>query len=739
MEQILREYPFRTVLSLKPLVDYLKKTLREPSEMKPCSLEDVERMLEKAPELYGPIENPALLDRHRETFQRLMGFVFPPAEWDGGAVGAVIPFSIEPFFVSPRFRELFISGEGELRGRLNVGQGNFNRGRVIRAYLFILEKFYGIQKSFDYPIIRIVADPKTGLDRHFRMKIDLRFVEARAADDPPALTDQDLDYIGEHLTEPEVLREMLPPENFELHGFTVLEAVEVTESEVLSALQRDLIDRESITSSNGFLRLQQRLRTLFRRADLIAGLTTFQDDQVLLLNTGCEMNHSCIFADSHHVPKSYFKGTVFEQAVKTETIVRIPDIREDPALCNREKNVVQDGIRSMLITPLLYQGECIGTLELGSYKARDFTPMDSLLVNQIQPLFSAALKRALVDFDNNVQSVIKEKCTAVHPAVEWRFRKAALNHLEELRQGSTSEMEPIIFHNLYPLYGVADIRGSTEERNNAIQADLAKQLELALEVVRLADQARPLLILQELATRIEGRLKRLRAGLGSGDEMSVVVFLRKELETLFAHLEGFGPKVIKAIADYKAAIDPGVGTIYQMRKDFEDSVSILNERLAGYLDREEAEIQSVLPHYFERHRTDGVDYLIYAGQSILEQGEFNRLYLKNLRLWQIMVTCGMAWHTEHLKPSLKVPLDTAHLILVQDSPLAIRFRFDEKRFDVDGAYDIRHEIIKARIDKALVKGGKERLTQPGQVAIVYSSPEEGHEMRRHIEFLSSFG
>ena len=134
-----------------------------------------------------------------------------------------------------------------------------------------------------------------------------------------------------------------------------------------------------------------------------------------------------------------------------------------------------------------------------------------------------------------------------------------------------------------------------------------------------------------------------------------------------------------------------------------------------------------------------MDYLIYLGRSLLENGEFNEIYLKNLRLWQLKVACGMAWLTEQLKASLKVPLDTAHLILLQNSPLSIRFRFDEKRFDVDGAYDVRNEIMKSRIDKAVVRETGERVTQPGKVAMVYSNPEEAREMRRHIEFLSSEG
>ena len=58
---------------------------------------------------------------------------------------------------------------------------------------------------------------------------------------------------------------------------------------------------------------------------------------------------------------------------------------------------------------------------------------------------------------------------------------------------------------------------------------------------------------------------------------------------------------------------------------------------------------------------------------------------------------------------------------------------------MDGAYDMRQEIIKSRIDKALIKGSRERLTQPGKIAVVYSNPEEAVLMHRHIDYLQSEG
>ena len=147
----------------------------------------------------------------------------------------------------------------------------------------------------------------------------------------------------------------------------------------------------------------------------------------------------------------------------------------------------------------------------------------------------------------------------------------------------------------------------------------------------------------------------------------------------------------------------------------------------------------MFPHYFEKQKTDGVDYQIYVGTSLVEDGRVDPICLKNLRLWQLMLTCGIALRAHQLRDQLPVALETTHLILVQHAPLSVRFHFDEKRFDVDGAYDVRYEIVKKRIDKAVVEGTADRVTQPGKVAIVYSQNAEVQEYRGYIEYLQSLG
>ncbi len=392
-----------------------------------------------------------------------------------------------------------------------------------------------------------------------------------------------------------------------------------------------------------------------------------------------------------------------------------------------------------MVAPLYYQDALIGMLQLGSPHPGDLHALNTMKLREVLPLFSMAIQRSMDELNTRIQAVIKEQCTAIHPAVEWRFRRAAMHWMQQRKDGGTAEMESIVFDDVYPLYGVSDIRGSSRLRNAAIRADLREHLGLAQEILQLSYGCKPLPILDELAYRVGKLITHLETGLGSGDEMTIIDFLRRDVEPLFSHLQELGDDVVEKIQAYEAALEPRLGTVYRRRKDFEDSVTHINDALSCYLDAEQEKAQAMFPHYFEKHKTDGVEYGIYIGASMVENGKFDPLYLHNLRLWQLMLMSGLARKSEQAKADLKVPLEMAHLILAQDLPLSVRFRLDEKRFDIDGAYNMRYEIVKKRIDKALIKGTNERLTQPGKIAIVYSQPKEALEYREYIDYLHAAG
>ena len=147
----------------------------------------------------------------------------------------------------------------------------------------------------------------------------------------------------------------------------------------------------------------------------------------------------------------------------------------------------------------------------------------------------------------------------------------------------------------------------------------------------------------------------------------------------------------------------------------------------------------MFPHYFERYKTDGVEYNMYIGESITKDEKFDTIYLRNLRIWQLVVMCEMENEFKAMQKDLHMAFEIASLILVYNTPLSVHFRMDEKRFDVEGAYNARYEIIKKRVDKAHIKGTNERITQPGHIAIIYSQEQDAGEYREYLNFLADKG
>jgi len=287
------------------------------------------------------------------------------------------------------------------------------------------------------------------------------------------------------------------------------------------------------------------------------------------------------------------------------------------------------------------------------------------------------------------------------------------------------------------LYAASDIRNSSVERHKCIYKDLNRQLQLAREVLGKAIEMTNLPILDETIFRLDNFRKKIKDKLVTGDESVILEFLQQEVEPIIKNIEANHVEDREFSKSYWEALDPSIGVVYEHRKHFEDSLTAINDTIGSILDEEEKSAQKMFPHYFEKYKTDGVEHNIYIGASMVEHLKFDEVYLRNLRLWQLVVTAEIANRTATMVNELAMPLETTHLILVHSNPLSIRFRQEEKKFDVDGAYNIRYEITKKRIDKALVKDTQERITQPGKIAIIYSQDKDAVEYKKYIDYLKS--
>jgi hypothetical protein len=72
------------------------------------------------------------------------------------------------------------------------------------------------------------------------------------------------------------------------------------------------------------------------------------------------------------------------------------------------------------------------------------------------------------------------------------------------------------------------------------------------------------------------------------------------------------------------------GVVYKRRKSFEESLGMINKMITNHLDEAEVSAQEMFPHYFEKYKTDGVEFTLYLGTSLVKGKTFDSFYLKNL-------------------------------------------------------------------------------------------------------------
>lgn len=747
MEKILKQHnnkielediPFKRSLSLEPLIEFWENSLGESSIMDSIIIKPTLEKLQNTPELRGEINDLSVLKKHKDLVDILMSSIYAPAQRHNQLAASLIPFEFTVFYSTNLYDNKVGLTEDEIKRSFADYVSKSIFAKTMKAYSFILHQMYGVENNADYPMIFKLKDKNSALDKYYQLTFDSKFMKVVVNGEKPSLSENCIQQLLEAPTNLMLWMKKLPPERFEIHGFTTVIAVDVTSQEVLSQLKHNLLEKDSIISSEKFGELENNLQNYFGSNNIKLGLA-YMPTSKNVLQSGKTVGNSFILNDLCRFSCGDLSESVYEEAIERKKSIVIEDLVSYPDKSVVEEEILKLGIKNIIIAPL-YDGEdFIGILEIGSTVPRDLTSYDKFRVKELLSLFTIAVKRSQEEQQNQIQAIIKEECTAIHPVVEWRFVEAAVNLIEKRQSEKNASMESIVFDNVYPLYAVSDIKNSSQFRNESIQLDLVQHMTQVQNILREALKKRPLPILDELNFRISQYMKEIKDGLSSGDEVSVLDFLNGEISKVFEHLKTDESSLAGMINDYEKLLDPNINSFYDKRKDYESSVSLINETISNYLDEAETEAQKMFPHYFEKYKTDGVEHGIYIGDSLVNDRNFDKLYLKNLRLWQLITVCEIARKTNELLPSLPVPLETTHLILVQNNPLSIRFRLDEKKFDVDGTYNIRYEIMKKRIDKALIADTNERLVQPGKIAIVYSQNKEVAEYSKYISYLKTKG
>ena len=728
------EFPAVMQVSFFKVFESLEKLVSGKDKIAASYAEDLIKEFEKHPELKDGIGDVSELKKYKKQIDKIGNILFPEALLTNEIKALTPPFHFEPIYTSTRFDNIVKnSGEAFSVKMKDIDEDTF----YLYCCYFILGSYYGLPVPSGNRLLLEIYNESQDITRMYKMLINADMSEFIPTDKAIDITQEDYEELIDHYGDIDFWKKKFPPGSWIMRGVNIINMVDITADHSIDLITSNLL----VKSSDTFDKIQMGVRNLLGNMEVDIGVLTIQNGKLVPFKKE-EVNSILLKKkeDSLECNSGMCDYTYAQLFQKKEPLV-ITDSKHFHANANGtlSERVANSEYKSYIIAPLIHEDELLGFMELGSRKRYVLNKGTISLLDEVLPILAMAHKRFVAEAQNRIEAIIQQECTTIHPSVKWRFEEEAEAFMNKQLRNEQPVFKDIVFPNLYPLFGQLDIKGSSVRRNHAVSADLIKQLGAVRDVLDMALSKKKLHVYEELVFRINQFTEDLEKGLSAGSEHRILSFLKAEVYPVFDFLKKEDIQLAQMVEGYEQMLDSDLKTIYEERKKYDTSVNTINQRLASFIDERQVEAQDMFPHYFERYKTDGVEYNMYIGQSITKDKDFDPIYLRNLRLWQLMVMCEMENEFKTIKEELHTDIEVASLILVYSTPLSVHFRMDEKQFDVEGAYNARYEIIKKRVDKAKIKGTDERITQPEHIAIIYSQEQDAKEYRKYLEFLSSKG
>ena len=730
------QFPMAIEIGFGKLVQEYEKHLTSTDSLLQARAERIMQLVNNNPKLIEGFTSFEEVQKHQSSIDEILADLFSGILQSNEIKVASLPFNEGVIKSSQRYDNIIkAAGKGfqpEIR--------NFDDDTTyIMGCSIILNLYYGCKVDFRRPFYYDIPDER-GIMRHYRLLYNADYISVEKSKNALDITDQDISELLDNFDNIAIWKKKFPPRSWKFKGFVLVNLFDATADVAISEFKTNLLKYDK--SGDGFLEgFQKIFKTLFNSTSINVGFSAYNEENKHLESVPEKGIKSFALAADRSAscktllcPGSYH--TIFTQ----HKFFAISDVQKFSNQYTQEsfyKNLLNQNIHSAIFAPIMHRGALLGLLEVVSPDAQVLNSINANKLLDLMPYLEDTFVRSKTEAENALELIIQDECTSIHPSVYWKFRQEAKRVLHGLLEDNADVyFRDVVFKDVYPLFGQIDIKGSSEARNGAVQKDLLLQLSEARTILEVLLNTHKLPVYEELLYRLDTYALSIKENLDVDSEQKLLNFLENDIRPLFNHLLVSSHQEIRSLIKvYRSKLDQNIGLIYVHRKAFDQSVMAINKKMAAVLDKKQKEAQQMYPHFFERFKTDGIEHNMYIGESITRENSFNKMYLYNLRLWQLQVMCEMEQAHYTLSRKLKHPLDVASMILVFNNSLSVRFRMDEKRFDVDGTYNARYEVVKKRVDKAYIKGTTTRVTQAGKIAIVYSQKEDEKEYMGYVRFL----
>lgn len=729
--------PLFIKISFDTLLRHYEALSKSDDEFLASKAKHILKTTEPFPELRDGFSDRTLLVKYQKVIHTILQDSFSEVLTKNEIKAASIPFQNVTFNSSDRFKTILDNAGKDFEPKI----ANMLDDDIYRmACTIILNIQYGYKIDFKRPFYYEIPD-KRGIIRTYKILYNADFVEIIPTENAPAITEKDFDELLDNFDDLDLWKSKFPPHSYIFKGFVISNMFDVTDDTAISDIKSTLLISGKRQNDNFINNFQATFESLFNIKDIKVGFIIYNEvEQVFERVSGKGIESYLLLDVNVEDCRTALCERSYDTLVNDKAYYSISDVEKYYKLSNGEaqyKTLHEQGIKSAIFAPIASEGKLLGILELVSNNPKELNSVNANKLEDVMPYIVSSVLRSKSEEENLIEAIIQQECTSIHPSVYWKFERAARKFLRDKQRGDTTNFSKITFENVYPLFGQIDVKGSSNARNLATQKDLSMQLNLIKKIIASLLEKEPLPIFEKLKFQLDEFYSELESNFKVDSEQQVMNFLKNDIEPLFKYQLNRNRDGNEAIEDYFNKVDKKLNVIYYYRKNYDDTVALINKKMALVIDTKQEDAQKMYPHYFERYKTDGVEHNMYIGESITKVDSFNEIYLYNLRLWQLQVMCDMENEFYQSQNQFPISLDVASMLLVFNQPLSIRFRMDEKQFDVDGTYNARYEVVKKRVDKAYIKGTEERVTIKGKLTIIYSQKEDETEYVNYIKFLNS--
>tara|TARA_Y100000815_G_scaffold6648_3_gene6188 strand:- start:10319 stop:12697 length:2379 start_codon:yes stop_codon:yes gene_type:complete len=733
------ESPLSVKVSFNKLLKSYEALLHSDNDLVVSNAERVLKIAKDYPVLREGFSDFSFIEKYKKEISGILQDSFSPILTHNEIKTASIPLQDIIFNKSERFKKILNDAGDNFKLEIKNLPEDHN---YIIACSIILRYCYGYDLNFKRPFFYEIPDKK-GVMRYYKILYNADFIEITPNKNAPKITAADYDQLIDNFDDLELWKTKFPPNSYDFKGFVISNIVDVTDDQSISNIKSSLLGKGKRKDEAFMKDFHEIFRSLLGLKDIHVGFSIYnKDDDSFVRVYGAGMTSYLL----NELEASYCTDALcnwsYNRLLHEKKYFTISNVKEmyESSSCDLPhiKVLYEQGIQSAIFAPIANDKGLMGILEIVSERPKALNSVNANKLVDVMPFIVSAVERSKSEEENLIEAVIQKECTSIHSSVHWKFVQEARNYIRaEYSKDESPTFRKIAFNNVYPLFGQIDVKGSSDARNEATKKDLLMQLNLAGKILDKSLKEKHLPIYEKIKFQIEAFNNELKDSFKVDSEHAITVFLKEDIKPVFQLVAQTQEFLKEEIEDYFSKIDPDLNVIYFYRKHYDDTVKLINTNMSSLLDEKQIEAQEMYPHFFERFKTDGVEHNMYIGESITKLDSFNMIYLYNLRLWQLQVMCEMEneyYQNQHEYP---IALDVASMVLVFNQPLSIRFRMDEKRFDVDGTYNARYEVVKKRVDKAFIKGTEERATQKGKLTIVYSQKEDEEEYVGYIKFLQS--